>query len=247
MNMSERIYHAFLMLRAVAYYLVLAFSTVIFTFLLVLSLPLPYHKGRLPVSRAWSKLARNAGKWLCGMDCTIIGRENYPATPAIYVCKHQSAWETIALAGILPPNCFVAKQSLLNIPVFGWGMRLCKHIPIDRSAGLSALKKILKIGKARLEEDKLSIVIFPEGTRVAPKNHPKFYKTAMMLAKETGAAVVPVAHNSGSCWRRNSFVKYPGRITVVIGKPISTEHLSLAELNDLTYEWIKQEMLKLEP
>lgn len=234
------------MLRAIAYYLVLAFSTVIFTFLLVLCYPLPYHKGRLPVSRAWCRLARDAGKWICGMDYKIIGAENYPVTPAIYVCKHQSAWETIALAGILPPNCFVAKESLLNIPVFGWGMRLCKHIPINRNIGLSALKKILKIGKTRIEEDKLSIVIFPEGTRVAPKNHPKFHKTAMMLAKETGVPVIPVAHNSGSCWRRNSFLKYPGLITVVIGKPLDIEHLSLTQLTDSTHEWIKQEMLKLE-
>ncbi len=124
-------------------------------------------------------------------------------------------------------------------------MRMCKHIPIDRKAGISAFKKIIQTGKSRLQAG-ISVIIFPEGTRVAPHENPKFHRTAVMLAKETRALVVPIAHNSGHCWRRNSFLKYPGTITVVIGKPINPANMGLDELNTHVYEWIKQEMLKLE-
>lgn len=235
-----------LSLRAILYYIWLAISTILFTFVLYLALPLPYKKGRMQVSGTWARLVAIMGKLICGMDYKVIGLENCPKTPAIYVAKHQSAWETMVLPGLLPPSCFVAKDSLLKIPVFGWAMRACKTIPIDRKARMSALKKVLRIGKERINKDKLSIIIFPEGTRVAPKEHPKFYKTAMMLAQESGAPVVPIAHNSGSCWRRNSFLKYPGQIKVIIGKPIDTTKLSCDEMNAEVYEWIKTQMTELE-
>lgn len=239
-------YKLFLALRAILYYIWLAVSAAIFTTLLFLTLPLPFNKGRLQISRCWSRLAAFGGRWICGMKYQIIGFENCPKDAAIYISKHQSAWETIVFPGMMPPNCFVAKESLLKIPVFGWGMRICKNIPIDRKAGMSALKKVLRLGKERIEKDQLSIIIFPEGTRVAPSEHPKFHKTAMMLAKETNTQVIPIAHNSGSSWRRNSFLKYPGKITVIIGKPIDPKNLTLEQVNTQVYEWIRNEMIHLE-
>ena len=223
----------------------LAISAIFFTTLLYITLPLPFNKGRQQISRGWTQLALFGARWICGIRYEIIGLEDCPKQAAIYICKHQSAWETIALPGILPPNCFVAKDSLLKIPFFGWGMRICRHIPIDRSSGMSSLKKVLRLGKERIAEG-LSIIIFPEGTRVAPREHPKFHKTAMMLAKETGALVVPIAHNSGTCWKRNSFVKYPGKVTVLIGPAMDITGLSTEEISNQVYEWIKAQMLELE-
>lgn len=182
---------------------------------------------------------------ICGIRYRVIGKEHYPKQAAIYIAKHQSAWETIAFPHILPPNCFVNKKSLMNIPFFGWGMRICKHIPIDRASSISAFKKVVALGRERIKEG-ISVIIFPEGTRVAPGAHPKFHKTAVMLAKEAGAPLVPVAHNSGSCWRRNSFLKYPGTITVVIGAPIDSSRYSNEELNTQVYEWIKTTVTQLE-
>lgn len=179
------------------------------------------------------------------MNYKIIGLENCPKTGTVYLAKHQSAWETIALSCILPNNCIVAKSSLLNIPFFGWGMRICKHIPIDRKAGITAFKKLIRTGQTRLREG-LAIIIFPEGTRVPPGEAPKFHRTAVMLAKQTRAPIVPVAHNAGMCWRRNHFIKFPGTITVIIGQPIDSQSLNVDELNTKIYEWIKQEMIQLE-
>ena len=235
----------FLLLRAVLFYVILAVLVIIFTTALFVVLPLPFQKGRLQISRAWSWLVLKLGVWTCGMRYHIIGQENLSSTPAVYVIKHQSAWETIVMTSILPPNCCVAKESLLNIPLFGWSLRMTQTIPIDRKASISAFKKVLQTGKTRLKEG-LSIVIYPEGTRTLPGEHPKFHKTAMMLAKEAKVPVIPIAHNSGSCWRRNSFLKYPGVITIVIGKALDSTTLSSETLNTEVYEWIKDTMLTLE-
>lgn len=239
------IYKGFLFLRAVLFYCIFMTLAAIATSLLYLSLPFPF-KARLTISRAWSKAMLWSAKVVCGLKYQVIGFENIPeAPPVIFLSKHQSAWETITFLGMLPSNCFVFKKSLLKIPIFGWGMAICHHIPVDRNAGLRAFKAVIEKGKQRLKEG-LSIIIFPEGTRVAPKTNVKFYKTAASLAKSTGAQVIPIAHNSGSCWRRNSFLKTPGLITVVIGKPINTTALSTDEINDAAYDWIKNTMATIE-
>jgi len=238
-------HHFLAALRSALFYLATAITVVLFTTALFIFLPLPFRYGRKQISRTWAKLIMHLGSLICGMKVKFVGLEHCPSTPAVYLLKHQSAWETMTLLGVLPPNCAVAKESLLNIPLFGWSMRMAKAIPINRTAGMGAFKKIIALGKNRITEG-LSILIFPEGTRVPPGEHPRFHKTAAILAKEAGVPVVPVAHNSGSCWRRNSFLKYPGLITVVIGKPIDSQSMSSSALNNMVYEWIKTEMIKLE-
>lgn len=235
----------FLSLRAAAYYLAMSLSALFFTLLIFIMLILPFRYGRKQLSRAWCYTCLVFGKWICGMKYQVIGLENCPASPVIFLSKHQSAWETITLPAILPPLCCVSKEALLNIPLFGWSMRVCKHIPIDRKSGISAFKKVIRLGKERLAEG-LSVLIFPEGTRVPRGQNPKFHKTAVSLAIDAKVPVIPIAHNSGSCWTRNSFIKTPGTITVVIGKPIESIGKKNAELNDEVYEWIKSEMKKLE-
>ncbi len=232
-------------LRAALFYIILAILVLIFTVALVVMLPFPFQKGRMQISKIWSKLILYIGAFVCGMHYRIIGKDNISNAPAVYVIKHQSAWETMIMTGILPPSCSVAKESLLNIPLFGWGMRMTKAIPINRQASISAFKKVLNTGKSRIAEG-LSIIIYPEGTRTPPGEHPKFHKTAMMLAKDAGVPVIPIAHNSGSCWRRNSFLKYPGTISVVIGSAIDSKTLSTDELHTQVYEWMKNEMIKIE-
>jgi 1-acyl-sn-glycerol-3-phosphate acyltransferase len=235
---------AFLFLRACLFYLVFMGLSAVYAILIALAVPLPF-QARLTLSRNWSKLILISCKYICGLDYEIQGLENIPQEPVVFLSKHQSAWETIIFPGALPPNCFVFKKSLSKIPFFGWGMALCHNIPVDRDAGIKAFKAVIAMGKQRLSEG-LSIIIFPEGTRVAPKTDAKFFKTAASLAKASEAQVIPIAHNSGSCWRRNSFVKYPGKITVVIGKPIDIETLSTDEINTAAYQWIHETMKVLE-
>mgnify|MGYP001241811266 FL=1 len=68
-----------------------------------------------------------------------------------------------------------------------------------------------------------------------------------MLAERTGAVVVPVAHNAGRCWGRNSFIKRPGTIQVRIGPPIDPKGKRASEILRLVEEWIEAQMQEIDP
>ena len=112
-----------------------------------------------------------------------------------------------------------------------------RPIAIDRSAALSAFEQILQQGHARLAGG-CWVVVFPEGTRVPPGERRRFKQGGARLAVHTGRPVVPVAHNAGDCWPRNSFLKYPGTIHVVVGKPIETTGRKPIEVNRRAEQWI---------
>ncbi len=174
----------------------------------------------------------------------MIGAENVPRHPCIILSKHQSAWETLAFQVILPPQVWVVKRELLWIPFFGWGLAMLDPIAIDRGAGRRALRQMLDQGRDRLARG-LCIVIFPEGTRVAPGKRGNYQAGGAWLAAKTATPVVPVAHNSGEFWRRNAFLKYPGTITVSIGAPIETRDMAPEVLNRRVEDWIESEMQRL--
>lgn len=186
-----------------------------------------------------------SAKYICGLDFEIHGLENLKNPPFIILSKHQSAWETIVFSGLFPTNCFVTKRELIFIPIFGWAFGLSKHIPIDRKQGLKSIKKISEIGLKRLQEG-ISIILFPEGTRVKPCENPEFHKGGALLVKGTGSPIVCVAHNAGHCWSRQSFLKTPGKITVMISEPMETKDLSIKEINSLAHGWISRAMKELE-
>ena len=168
-----------------------------------------------------------------------------PDQPFIALVKHQSAWETMSLLFLLPPHCWVLKKELLRIPIFGWGLALAKPIAIDRSQSKAALKQLLQQGKDRLGKG-LSVVICPEGTRIAPGTSGKFNAGGSMLASQAKVPVVPIAHNSGSYWQRNSFIKRPGTIKLVIGQVIDPAMHSASEINSLSKQWIEETVQGLE-
>ena len=193
----------------------------------------------------WAHCALVWLKFTCNLGFEVRGRENIPNHPSIVLCKHQSAWETIALQVIFPPQIWVMKRELLFIPILGWAWMALSTIPIDRSAGREALKKLVEHGKDRLAKG-LWVVIFPEGTRIAPGERSKYHIGGAWLATHTKTTVVPVAHNAGLFWRKNAFIKTPGTITVSIGKPIETAGIKTDALNQQVEDWIEAEMLVLD-
>lgn len=181
-----------------------------------------------------------------GIRYVVRGRENLPARPAVVLAKHQSAWETVAFLFLFPPVSAVIKQELLKVPFFGWAYRMLSPIAIDRGAGREALKQIVTQGTAKLEQG-FWVLVFPEGTRVAPGDKGRYGIGGAWLAAETGAPIVPVAHNAGEVWPKNAFVKRPGIITVSIGPAIESAGKSAAELTRAAEAWIEAEMTRLPP
>jgi 1-acyl-sn-glycerol-3-phosphate acyltransferase len=192
----------------------------------------------------WARINIAAVRILCGIRYRVIGSANIPREPCIILSKHQSAWETLAYQVILPPHVWVLKRELLWVPFFGWGLAMLSPIAIDRSAGARALRQTLDQGRERLKLG-FSIVIFPEGTRIAPGKRGKYHPGGAWLAVQTGAPVLPVAHNAGEFWRRNAFLKYPGLITVSIGAPIQPREMSAEALNLQVENWIESEMQRI--
>jgi len=183
---------------------------------------------------------------VCGLRYRLTGQEHIPLDRnGIICCKHQSAWETIALQKIFPPQVFLLKQELLRMPFWGWAMATLNPIAIDRSQRKAALNALLEQGTARLR-DGLWVVIFPEGTRVAPGQQGKFNAGASMLAERSGYPIVPVAHNAGEYWGRNSFLKFPGVIDIRIGPPIDPQGKTASEIQKLAEDWIRETMLAIE-
>ncbi len=232
-----------LLLRSTLFLLGQIITAPIFTFIALLSMPIHPVTRNILIS-GW---ARSMIWWLritCNIRHEIKGLENIPTTPSIILAKHQSAWETLAFQAIFPTQVYVLKRELLWIPIFGWGLAMSSPIAIDRSAGREALKKLVAKGKARLEKG-LWVVIFPEGTRKAPGERGKYHIGGAWLASHTQTQVVPVAHNAGEFWAKNSFIKKPGVIQIHIGKPIQTTDVKTDALNSLVEHWIESEMTTL--
>ncbi len=230
-------------LRASVFNLGMVLNTIFFSSLTILLAPLP----AVLHSRIASGWAHVGIWWLaltCGLRYRVIGQQNIPAHACVLLSKHQSAWETIAFQVIFPPQIWVMKRSLMWIPFLGWAFAALRVIAINRSAGREALKQMLQQGKQRLAKG-LWVVIFPEGTRIAPGQKGKYHIGGAWLAVHSQATVVPVAHNAGEFWRRNAYIKTPGVITVSIGQPINSTGMTPEQLNQAVEQWIEGEMPKL--
>lgn len=232
-----------LILRSILFNIGMAVSAILMAPLLPLALLLPY-RVRYPYLRLWSRFNLWSARVICGLDYRVEGRENIPEGTAIILAKHQSAWETLALQQVFPPQTWVLKRSLLWIPFFGWGLAATRPIAIDRNAGKRALKQVVDQGKERLGAG-IWLVIFPEGTRVAPGERGRYAKGGAILAEKSGYPVVPVAHNGGEYWPKNGFIKRPGTITLSIGPAIRTEGRRADEIIAETEAWIEEKMAEI--
>jgi len=229
--------------RSTLFFIGQATATVVFAPLLLVAVLLPY-RLRFAIVLRWTYFIIWWLRVTCGLGHVVEGRDNIPDKPAIVLSNHQSAWETIALQYYFAPQVWVLKRELLLVPFFGWGLAMLRPIAIDRRAGKDAITQILEQGNRRLENG-CWVVVFPEGTRVPPGGKRRYKLGGAKLAAETGAQVVPVAHNAGLYWPRNSFIKYPGTITLVIGPPIDSRGKSAAEINALAEAWIEPTAVRL--
>jgi 1-acyl-sn-glycerol-3-phosphate acyltransferase len=139
----------------------------------------------------WANVVLFLLRWICGLGYWVRGRQYITRKPVIYALKHQSAWETIAMLEIVPAFAAVLKKEL---------------------AMVRAANKL--VGEGR------SIMIMPEGTRLAPGETGRYHPGIAALYKQLNIPVVPVALNSGLFWGKESFTKLPGTVTIEFLEPI---------------------------
>ena len=232
-------------LRTASFMLLVGLWTIPFGVLVTLAIIFPM-PTRYRIIALWRSGFMALCHYVLGIRYRVLGRENMPAAPAVVMAKHQSAWETVALQEVFPPLVFVLKKELLRVPFFGWGLAAMKMISIDRAAAKDALKQVFDQGRERLSAG-YWVVIFPEGTRVAPGETARYKPGGAHLAVRSGAKIVPVAHNAGEFWRKDRFTIAPGLITVSIGPPIDPAGKTAAKINTLAAAWIETEMRRLSP
>ena len=230
-------------LRSIIFYFFLVFITIVFMVIGILILPLNFPL-RFKIMSRWSVFNLWILKIICGLNHEVEGLENIPQSPAIIMCKHQSAWETLVLQLIFPPQVWIVKRELLWIPIYGWALASMQPIAIDRTAGMRSIKQIVKQGKERLDAG-LWVLIFPEGTRTTPGEKQKYQPGGGLLAEKSGFSIVPVTHNAGYFWPRNTLDKKPGTIRMIIGPVINPHGKSATEITREAEEWIETTAIKL--
>ncbi len=170
--------------------------------------------------RLWAVIVLWLLRVIVGLGHQVRGVENLPDRPAIVAAKHQSTWETVAVNMLLRDPAVVIKKEMMLVPVWGWLARRTRHVWVDRRAGPKALRE-MRAAAAIAVADGRSVVIFPEGTRIAPGARRPYLPGVAALYGALDLPVVPVALNSGLFWGRRSFLKRPGVITVEFLAPIA--------------------------
>jgi 1-acyl-sn-glycerol-3-phosphate acyltransferase len=113
----------------------------------------------------------------------------------------------------------VLKKELMILPFFGWHAWKTGMIPVDRSAGAAALKKMVADVHDRLKTAR-QIIIFPEGTRIAPGETGDYKPGVAALYRDLGVPCYPVATNSGTSWPAHGFMRRPGKVVFEFLEPI---------------------------
>ncbi len=227
-----------LILRSFLFYIGQIISTILIAPISVIAFPLNFKKRYYLITR-WAIFNLWWLKVCCNVSYEVTGIDNIPEKPCVVMCKHQSAFETLALQQIFIPQVWILKKELLQIPIYGWGLASMQPIAINRGSAIKSFKQIADQGYERLKKG-YWVIIFPEGTRVAQNEKKKYLPGGGMLAEKSGSQVVPVAHNAGRLWPRNSMIKKPGLITIKIGPVIKSKNKSAKEITKEVESWIEK-------
>ena len=205
-----------LLLRSLVFNTLGIVSNLLFFIVMLPALLLPYRIFIKVVGKAWMRMTLWLFHTIVGVRYELRGRENLPKSGGYIVAsKHQSAWETMAIAYEVPYPTWILKRELMWVPVFGWHLKKAELIPIDRGKRAQVMRKMNACAHERISQGR-QVMIFPEGTR-RPVGAPPDYKIGVAhIYAELGVACVPVAHNAGLCWPKRGFIKYPGKIIVEI-------------------------------
>ncbi len=207
--------------------------------------PLPHRIRYFFAVRCWALANLWLLRVLCGVSWEASGRDNLPAGPCVVLMKHSSAFDTIVQALLFPRQTWMLKRELMFVPIFGWGLASMRAIGVDRARGARGIRSVIREGRARITDEGLWVIVFPEGTRVAPGEVGHYAPGGAMIASAAGCPVVPVAHNAGDHWPRRSATKRPGTIRVVIGRPLESTRGSARKITEEAKNRIEAEVRQI--
>ncbi len=234
--------------RGFLFYCYLALSLVALAFGVLVTHPFASTRWRYEAfCRPWAKLCLKMLEWICGVKYVMKGMDRMPGADqqVVVLAKHQSAWDPFWLgAHLTNPACFLYKKSLNWVPGLGWALWSLDMLSIDRGQGRSSFESFLRKGPKKLAQG-FWICLFPEGTRVPPGESVRYKTGGARFACQTGTPILPICHNAGTCWPKNSIAKRAGTITVSIGPLIQTAGRDPHEVTREVETWIEEELKTL--
>lgn len=181
----------------------------------------------------WSRLTC----WLALCRVKTRGHENLdPGQSYVFVANHQSAFDIFLVYGFLNQNVkWMQKQSLRKIPFVGFASEKAGHVFVDNTNPKARAASIKKAKEQIV--DGVSMVIFPEGARTRSGKMGRFKRGAYYLAHDMNLPVVPLTINGAyNVLKREGFCLRPGKMELVIHRPIPTGSLTEAEIPGLIEE-----------
>ena len=172
--------------------------------------------------KAWILKFIEANGWcekrILGLSYEIRGKT--PETACLIAGGHQSLWECLKICSLYPGVKFILKRELVEMPLVGKCIRAFEHIPIDRRGGNKSLRQMIRQSENALKQG-YSVLIFPQGTRVAPGDVSPYLGGIGMLYERLKVPVVPMVVNSGVFWPRHPLkTKRPGKAVIEFLPPI---------------------------
>ena len=232
MSESKKIGPLSFLLRFVLGFTWLTFWSTLCMTLMVLALP--FRTLRIRIGNFCGKMigpviTRIVGTKLINPDSQKLKNSG----PAIYVTNHTSALDIFISMAICPyGGCGVGKKEVVRIPFFGWAYWLSGHLLIDRGNREKAVASMNKLSKF-VNDKKLSIWIWPEGTRSMDGKLIPFKKGFVHLALATKLPIIPVVlHGSHKRWPAKTMQFYPGEVKVEVLEPIPTDSWSKDTIDD---------------
>ncbi|WP_114964597.1 lysophospholipid acyltransferase family protein [Alkalilacustris brevis] len=173
-------------------------------------------RGALAGIRCWCRWVRWSARWMVGLRSEVRGE--VPGGAVLVAAKHQSFFDIIILFSELPRPRFVMKKELNRVPILGWYARRVGCVAVDRGKRGRAIRQMLEDAAqdsgAQSKQTQGQLVIYPQGTRVAPGATRPYKIGTGLLYQELGQPCVPVACNVGVFWPRRGIMRKPGLAVV---------------------------------
>ena len=167
--------------------------------------------------RTWCRWVMWTARWMIGLRTEIRGTP--PTGATLIAAKHQSFFDIIMLVSALPAPRFIMKRQLVWAPILGQFALRIGCIPVDRGKRGQAIQKMLAdVAQGLIRPGQL--IIYPQGTRVAPGAHLPYKIGTAVLYEQLGQPCVPVACNVGVFWRKRGLTRHPGTAVIEFLDPI---------------------------
>lgn len=195
---------------------------------------LPWRGVRVRIGNIFGKIVGYSAIRLAGARPRVEHKERLAQyRPAIYVCNHASMLDVVAGIWLCPyGGVGVGKKEAIRVPFFGWIFAITGHLLLDRKNRADAIAGLAQLGKV-VRQHKLSVWIYPEGTRAYDGRLLPFKKGFVHLAISSGLPVVPVVlHNTHLRWPNRTFKLVPGAFPITVLPAIDTSSWTAETVED---------------